>query len=191
MPYPSQTNLQQIVDKAREMIEAEGVDQLSLNKLSAALGVTTPALYRHVENRTALLRAVNAQTYHHLFEALYQALDPSARADAQLIAAARAYRDFAHRYPATYGLAFTNTIAELRPDDDEQVRNVSPLQACIARISGESDSLAALRGLLALIHGYVMLELSQQLRRGGDLDATFTQVVEAYLRGWQAHQTSP
>lgn len=54
----------------------------------------------------------------------------------------------------------------------------------IAEISGERYALVALRGALALAHGYVMLELNRQLRRGRDLDKTFDQVIIAYLTGW-------
>jgi hypothetical protein len=54
----------------------------------------------------------------------------------------------------------------------------------MAEITGEAESLPALRGLLALMHGFVMLELAQQFRRGGDLDAAYDKAVRAYLNGW-------
>ena len=59
-----------------------------------------------------------------------------------------------------------------------------PIQQVMAEISGEEGSLAALRGLWALLHGFMLLELSGQFRRGGDLEAAFVQSVEAYLNGW-------
>lgn len=184
MPYPSQINQQLIIGAAREMIEAGGVNQLSLNKLAAKLGVKTPSLYRYVDGKTALLRAVNDETVTLLFRQLYGALETEGDASTRLLAAARAYRQFAHAHPAAYGLLFTNTIAELRPDEDQNEQAVLPVQAVVAEISGEGDSLPALRGLLALIHGFVMLELAEQYRRGGDLDTAFESSVQAYLRGW-------
>jgi hypothetical protein len=48
-----------------------------------------------------------------------------------------------------------------------------------------AQSLAALRGLLALVHGFVMLEMNNQLRRSGSLEEAFTQSAAAYLRGWE------
>ena len=62
---------------------------------------------------------------------------------------------------------------------------VLPIQAVMAEISGQERSLAALRGALALVHGFVMLELTNQLRRGGSLEEAFTESAAAYLRGWQ------
>ena len=186
MPYPTQVDAEKIVVKARELIEAGGVDGLSLHKLAAELGVKAPSLYRYFADKLALLRAVNDETSRRLFAAIATALEAaSTDAASRLLTVALAYRDFAHANPVTYGLLFSNTIAELRPDEAVQVQRVLPLQALMAEVSGEGESLAALRGLNALIHGFVMLELSGQFRRGGDLDAAFVRSVQAYVAGWE------
>jgi AcrR family transcriptional regulator len=185
MPYPSKISRETIVQAAREMIEAEGLERLSINVLAEKLGVKTPSLYRYVGDKTGLLRAVNEDTIAGLFAVLGEALSSPGPAEERLLAVALAYRQYAHQHPITYGLAFTNTIPELRPDAAEQERAALPYQALMAEVSGEADSLAALRGMLALIHGFAMLELAQQYRRGGDLDAAFVQSVQAYIAGWK------
>ncbi|MEM7130051.1 MAG: TetR-like C-terminal domain-containing protein [Chloroflexota bacterium] len=78
----------------------------------------------------------------------------------------------------------TTKPGEGRPNEEILVEMVLPLQTLMEKIVGETHSLAALRGVFALVHGYVMLELNQQLQRGGDFDETFKLVTEAYLRGW-------
>ena len=187
MPYPSRISREAIVEMARQMIEDEGVDRLSVNTLAARLEVKPPSLYRYVDNKTDLLRAVNDATFRGLFAAISPKLDSPGSADQRTLAIAHAYRDFAHSQPILYGLAYTNTIAELRPDDDEQEQAVLPFQALMAEISGEAESLPALRGLMALIHGFVMLELAGQFRRGGDLGDAFEKSVQAYIAGWRSH----
>lgn len=185
MPHPSKISRDLIVQTARAMIEAEGMERLSINVLADALGVKTPSLYRYFEaGKTGLLRAVNADTFAGLFRALEPALTASGTPEDRVLAVALAYRRYAHDNPITYGLAYTNTIPELRPDEADQERAVLPYQALMAVIAGEADSLPALRGLLALIHGFVMLELAQQFRRGGDLDSAYVQSVRAYIHGW-------
>jgi AcrR family transcriptional regulator len=188
MPYPSQISTESIIATAREMIEAEGADNLSLNRLAAALGVKTPSLYRYVANRVALLRAVNEETVRGLFEALLPAVEATADqpAGVRMQAVARAYRAFAHANPATYGLNFTNTIPELRVNDMEVEQRVIALQDVMGEISGDAESLPALRGMQALIHGFVMLELAGQFQRGGDLNAAFERAVAVYIAGWEA-----
>lgn len=186
MPYPAQVNRDAIVQKAREMIEAAGVANLSLSGLAAALGIKAPSLYRHVGNKANLLRAVNLLTTQKLFVAMHEAEETAVHTPTtQLQAILHAFRRFAHENPNSYQLMMTNQEDALRPDENMLVQMVLPIQSIMSEISGEENSLAALRGALALAHGFAMLELNRQLRRGGDLDAAFTQSVQAYLDGWQ------
>lgn len=187
MPYPAQINRDTIIQQARQMIEAHGVDHLSLGKLADELGVKAPSLYRHVGNKNALLQAVNTATINDLFASLYAALDTAPVEPVQrLQALARAFRQFAHANPRTYALAYTTSQPEQRPDPDALVAQVLPLQREMAAISGDAHSLTALRGALAIMHGFILLELNAQLQRGGDLAAAYHDVVAAYLRGWQS-----
>jgi AcrR family transcriptional regulator len=191
LPYPTQLHPELIVETAAEMVEREGEEHVSLAKLAAALGVRAPSLYRYFDGRAVLLRAVNTRTLERLFVILNETLQPgSSGADPleRFLTLTAAYHDFALANPRAYQLAMVNASDETRPDEDLLLRMVLPLQASIAAFSGEANSLTALRGALALVHGYVMLELNQQMRRGGDLRAAFFETVRAYLRGWQSEQ---
>lgn len=186
MPYPSQVNTEIIVNTAWEMIEAEGVEQLSLGKLAEQLGVKAPSLYRHVGSKAGLMQAVNLLTAQRLITALNEAAATSAgNPEHQLTAVFNAYRNFAHENPNNYICAMTNNNDDYRPDENVVEQMVLPVQAIMEELTGEENSLAALRGALALIHGFVLLELNQQLRRGGSLDEAFQAATRAYLRGWQ------
>ncbi|MEJ2747850.1 MAG: WHG domain-containing protein [Anaerolineae bacterium] len=185
MPYPTQINRDQIIQQAAQMVAAEGAEALSLHKLAAALGVKAPSLYRYVGGKADLLQAVNLLTLQELFAAMETAqmaapTEPIARMQALLAA----YRDFALTRPRLYFLAFGDNDA-YRPEEDVLLQMVLPIQAVMAEVAGQADSLAALRGALALAHGFVMLELTNQLRRGGSLEEAFTLSAAAYLRGWQ------
>ena len=185
-PYPAQTDLAAIVETARMLIERDGLDRLSLSSLAAELGIQPPSLYRYVRSKTALLQAVIEQTYRSLFQAYQEALVTTPEgAKERLKALFHAHRDFALANPNTYILAYTATDPELRTDPGYLEGQAVIIQRIMAQISGEDQSLAALRGALALVHGFVMLELKEQLQRGGDLSATFDACVNAYLRGWQ------
>lgn len=116
------------------------------------------------------------------------AVQTSGSSDEQLTALLLAYRHFAHVHPNCYILAFTNNDDALRPDADLLEQMVLPIQDLMTAVSGVENSLAALRGAMALVHGFVMLELHHQLRRGGDLSADFEAAVHAYLRGWHLNQ---
>ena len=128
MPYPSQIDKAAIAEKARQMIEEEGVDALSLAKLAAALGVKAPSFYRHVKNKAELLEAVSFLTIQQLIEQMKAATvdHPTEEAISSkeiLLAQVQAFRRFAHANPRTYVLAFT---ARERGDEAQLVQLVLP-----------------------------------------------------------------
>ncbi|MCC7449566.1 MAG: WHG domain-containing protein, partial [Anaerolineae bacterium] len=141
-------------------------------------------LYRYVDSKTELLRAVNLMTTQGLVSTIREATSLVSDPKTRLIVMAKAYRSFAHTYPVTYMLAFMNPVPEHRLDEALAERMVLPLQDIVAELTGREESLRALRGFWSLVHGFVILELGGQFRRGGDLSAAYLQAVEAYLAGW-------
>jgi AcrR family transcriptional regulator len=191
MPYPSQTDRESIIRMAQTMIERDGVEQLSLAQLAAALNIKAPSLYRHIPSKTVLLLEVNSLTFQQLFQAYAAAVQATETTPkARLFAILRAHRVFAHAHPQTYVLAFTTTNRDQRPDPAMLERLVLPIQAEMEAITGTERSLAALRGALALVHGFVMLELNEQFQRGGDLAEAFEQAITAYLAGVQHNNSA-
>ena len=62
-PHPSKDGRapltrQKIVEKALEILDAEGVEGLSMRRLGEALGVEAMAMYHHFKNKDAILDAV-------------------------------------------------------------------------------------------------------------------------------------
>jgi AcrR family transcriptional regulator len=186
MPYPSQIDRDQVIQQASNMIAGDGVDNLSLHKLAAVLGVKAPSLYRYVKNKTELIREANLATLAEMFAMMDEAaVTSSGEPEEKLLAILLAYRAFAHANPRRYLLVYHEND-DYRSDEDLLVQMVLPVQEIMADLTGEAHSLTALRGALALVHGFVLLEINNQLRRGGDLDEAFRESVQAYLRGWQA-----
>jgi AcrR family transcriptional regulator len=184
-PYPSQVTRKMIVAQARAMIEADGADSLSLHKLAAALGVKAPSLYNHVRSKTDVLRAVNEITAAELTESMAasaHSTDGSARD--KLLALMRTFRVFVRANPSMYRLAFAASDPALMPDEQMAEALALPLQEQMAALVGIERSLEALRGGWALLHGFALLEISGQFRRGGDLDHAFELACAAYLDGW-------
>jgi AcrR family transcriptional regulator len=186
MPYPSQVTQETIVARARVLIEQEGFDQLSLARLAESLGIKAPSLYRYFASKNALLRAVNNATGAQLISSVREAVSATKGSpEAQIMAMSKAYRAFAHANPIVYGLLYSAISPDAQSDPQEAEQQVLPLQALMAQVSGQDHSLPALRGALALIHGFVMLELTGNFRRGGVLDTAFEESVLAYIRGWK------
>lgn len=185
MPYPAQIDRDTAIDAARDLIEAEGIENLSLAKLAAGLGIKAPSLYHHFSGKAELLQGVNLRTSQALVAALRQAVDETAGQEPrdQFRAMASAYRAFAFGHPVTFVMAFSALAPEDRPDPALLEQLALPLQASMASLVGEDTSLGALRGLWALVHGFAILELNGQFQRGGDLEQTLTAAVDAYITG--------
>lgn len=54
-------NPQRVLDAALELIDAEGLDALSMRRLAAELGVQAPSLYHHVSGKAELLASLVEQ----------------------------------------------------------------------------------------------------------------------------------
>lgn len=189
MPYPGQVTREQIIERAHAIVEARGIDALSLGKLAKELGVKAPSLYRYVSSKEQLVQAVNMLTLQGLMAALAsaQSAENVTSPTQALLAIARTYRNYGLAHPNTYNLYSTSRPNSGRPDEDVLLQMVLPIQALMAQVSGEADSLTALRGLLAQVHGFILLELNEQFQRGGDLASVFERSIVAYLHGWRGH----
>ena len=93
-----------IVATTRTLIETEGLDAVSLRRVGAALGVTAPALYAHVEDKRDLLRAVAASALALLIQN-FEAIDDPDPVD-RVRRFSRVYIDFASTNPELFKTVF-------------------------------------------------------------------------------------
>ena len=187
MPYPSQVNPEQILNTAVEMIEQYGVESLSLSKLADALGVKAPSLYRYYNGKAALLRTVNTVTRKSINADVVKAANEAGdNPRDRMVAMAKAYRLSALQRPAAYGLAYTNTIDDMRVSEEALNEIWAPLWPITAAFAGEEDARTCITGLWTISHGYVMLEICRNLRHEAeDNEAVYLRIVDAYLDGWE------
>lgn len=109
-----------IVQATRLMLRTTDLDELSLRKLAATLGVTAPALYAHVEDKEDLLRAVAESGFRDLVARfdLVDAEDPVER----LRQYGRAYVAQALADPEVFRIMFLYRPAALEvPDVDNEL----------------------------------------------------------------------
>jgi AcrR family transcriptional regulator len=160
----------QIVDAARELLEDEGVDGISMRSLGRRLGMKAPSLYKHFPSKEALeatLISIGFEEQAKLFQA---ALDNSPE---PLAAMADAYRAYAMRNPQLYRLMYDRPLnRSLLVAGTEEAAAAPSFQA-----AGDDEDLA--RAAWAFAHGMMTLELNNRFSEGADVDAAWRRGIAA------------
>lgn len=97
---------QELLTRAWETIDADGLDALSLRQLARDVGVSHGASARHFADRTALLDAIAVTGFERMNAALEAAVATEPGFDGRLRAAGLAYIGFAVEHPAILDLMY-------------------------------------------------------------------------------------
>jgi AcrR family transcriptional regulator len=102
-----------LVAIAVETIAREGIQALTLRSVGARVGVSRTALYRHFDDKAALLARVAEEGFRRLHAAMTASLSASSAARADpLPAMAEAYVRFARANPSHYQTMFGGFLAD-------------------------------------------------------------------------------
>lgn len=177
MPTPPRTSLAEIVRAGRSILDADGLDALTMQRVASAVGVRAPSLYKRVRDRDALVRLIAAD----VVEDLGATLDGAAASGdprTDLPAIARAFRGWAHRHPGAFALLFARLPDAWRLDAEAGGSALDAMFRPVAALAGPDHVLEAARTLVAWASGFVSMELAGAFRLGGDVDAAFDYGVE-------------
>jgi AcrR family transcriptional regulator len=179
-PARARTSNVEILAAGRDLLEAGGLDAVTMQDVAARVGVRGPSLYKRFPSRDALISAIGEAIWVDLAERLEPvAGEPDAVAGLRGLAGA--YRAFAHANPRGYELLFMNLPPEARPSAEHNARASAPLLGLTARLVGPARALEAARLVTAFAHGFVSMELNGAFRLGGDIEAAYEFGVEALI----------
>jgi AcrR family transcriptional regulator len=163
---PLSPRAREIVAVARELLEAEGPEALSMRRVADRLGIKAPSLYKHLADKGALEAALISDAFAQLAEPFERAGD--------LTEFAAAYRAFAREHPHLYRLMTAGPLdrERLAPGVEERVA-----ATIVAAVGGEEDTG---RAAWAFAHGMTILELDGRFPPGADLDAAWRTGIAAF-----------
>jgi AcrR family transcriptional regulator len=167
--------LGQIVEAARELLEREGRDALTMRRVAERLGIKAPSLYKHVEDKDELEALLIAEALREQGASVHEALDGQLRRGtrrARLAALGRAYRVWALAHPHLYRLATQGPLPRDRLPQGLEAWAAEPL----VRVAG-SESRA--RAIWAFAHGMTLLELDGRFPPDADLDPAWQEGMDA------------
>ncbi len=171
---------------AREKLEKEGHERLSLRELAGDVGVTTGAPYRHFGSREALLRALADDGLNELGVVFERALQLEAEPEQRLREACRSYLEFARRRPNLYRLIFVDNGHWV--EEEVVSRGTLPSYEMFKRLVQEAagNTLQTLGSVTtacwSLIHGFAVLRMSGRLAQEGNPQQLEHAVLDSVLR---------
>ncbi|MGH9244885.1 MAG: TetR family transcriptional regulator [Acidimicrobiales bacterium] len=144
-------NRRQVLEAALRLVDRDGLDELSMRKLAAELGVEAMSLYKHVANKDDLLAGLADLVWAEIAAAA------PARDDwpAWLRTVGHAVRDVVHRHPRALPVLVSGDVSpvsalELFADQLERRGPAAP---------GPDQAVSALRAVTAFALGCVVTEL--------------------------------
>ncbi|MFC9760024.1 TetR/AcrR family transcriptional regulator [Streptomyces sp. NPDC056921] len=164
---------QQIMAAARELLDAEGPEALSMRRIAECVGIRAPSLYKHFPDKAAVEAGLQTQGMVRLAEDL-EAAEAEIGDDAPLLVLARAYRRHALAGPHLYRLTHNRPLARTVLPEGLEDRAAMPLARAV---QGDIDIA---RSFWAFAHGMAVLELDGRFPPGADLDAAWHTGCEAF-----------
>jgi AcrR family transcriptional regulator len=180
-----------LVEAAVRTIQDQGAAALTLRAVGARLGVSRTALYRHFEDKTALLARVALEGFRRFEAALLAAVaDAAARGGDPLETMSAAYIDFALANPAHYETMFGDALNDWSRYPDLAQQANATFELLVNTIVGEQhggrvaagDPVALAAVVWSMNHGIATLAIARRLERANVSAADLAAFASRVLR---------
>ena len=178
-PARARTSQTDIVAAGRELLEAGGLDAVTMQAVAERVGVRAPSLYKRFSGRGDLIAAIGGSVLVDLGEELAPFVDLEPAAGVRAVA--DAFRQFALANPRSYELIFMSLPPESHLSAELNAATAAPLIELAGRLAGQDRALEAARVITAFAHGFVSMELSGAFRLGGDVEAAYLYGVDVLV----------
>jgi AcrR family transcriptional regulator len=150
-----------LLQAARDILESQGYEALSLRAAARRVGVSQAAPYNHFADKAALLAAIAAQGFGEFAAAMRQEMDAAVDPQARLNATGVAYVAFATSNPGLFKLMFGSNAHKASDDPELDAARTSAYEVLRGAVHSvhlsdkrhtPDESLESLRSW-ALVHG--------------------------------------
>lgn len=188
MPPRTRLTKATVVQAAAELINAEGADALSLNRLAETLHIRTPSLYNHVDGLPGLQRELAVMNARQLADRLSAAAIGKSGAEL-FLDVAQAFRRYVKESPGLYLATLRSSGKQIVPEENlrnEEERALKVGLAVMASLGlqGE-DAIHAVRAFRSMVHGFATLEVAGGFGLPEDCEESFRRLVDSLIVGLQ------
>lgn len=180
-----------VVQAAVDLIEAEGLEALTLGRLAKDLNVQTPSLYNHIAGLPGLMRELALLSTRQLGKVMGDATIGKSGA-AALLAAAEAYRAYVKEHYGLYMTGLRSSGLQTPIDAELQAAQERVVQIALAVVGSfglqGKDALHAVRGWRSIVHGFATLEVAGGFGLPLDCDESFRRLIDLFARSLSASE---
>jgi TetR/AcrR family tetracycline transcriptional repressor len=175
---PAQLSVERIVTAAVELVDAEGLDALTMRALGERLGVAAMSLYRHLPNREAVLATV----VNRLFGDALADFGPDGDWPATVVRFANAYRRMLLAHPRAAPLLATHPVDV----DIALIMLAEALDQFAAAHIRQEDALMIFQSVGAFVLGHALAQTgAEQPADDPYYDQWFTTGLHAMVAGFE------
>ena len=190
MPRKPRTRLDKnaVLQAAVEILNAEGVQALTLSRLAETLHIQTPSLYNHVDGSAGLQRELAVLNARLLADRL-SAASIGKSGEELFMDASQAFRAYVKEYPGLYMSTLRSSSTQQVQDpnlqhEEERMMKIGVAIMASLGLQGE-DAIHGLRAFRSVVHGFATLEVAGGFGLPQDCDESFRRLVSALVAGLQ------
>jgi AcrR family transcriptional regulator len=187
-----------LIRSAREILESQGYEALTLRAAARRAGVSQAAPYNHFADKAALLAAIAAEGFQEFVAAMRREMDAAADPQARLNATGIAYVAFATSNPGLFKLMFASNAHQESGDADlDAARNSAyeVLRGAVHSVQASGprplahEELESLRSW-ALVHGLATMINEGTIAPGFYGASTARELITALIGSPQTEKKS-
>ena len=191
MPRKARIDKPTILVTAANLINKEGSDALSLNRLASELGIKPPSLYNHIKGLADLLLELSTLNAHNIGECLTESVIGKSGDDA-ILSMAYAYRNYIKTNQGLYLLTLkSSNNLELNSIELQRAekRVVSIVQRVLASYHlSDENTLHTIRSFRSVVHGFTTLEIAGGFGLKLNCDISFRHLIDMFIRELNSHR---
>jgi len=177
-----------VIQAAVELVNADGMQALTLGRLAGELGIQTPSLYNHIDGLPGLQKDMAVLNAKLLADRLSEAAVGKSGSDL-FMEVAQAFRNYVKEYAGLYMSTLRSSGTQDVQDEDlvrEEERAVKIGTTVMASLGLKGkDAIHALRAFRSMVHGFATLEVAGGFGLPLECDESFRRLVTALSAGLQ------
>ncbi len=177
-----------IIDQSWIIISNEGLQALSIRKIADAIEYSVPVIYKHFENKEAILAHFSREGYALLSQKINLVIEQVEEGAEKIKVIAKAYWDFAventHHYRIMFGLGIPacetiNSSTEMKLTSNYMLDAI--VETLALADNQQADKYLKLKTFWSMLHGFIAIELLSNKEMDKNLPNTVQDAVDGFI----------